>query len=159
MEWETLGRSYEVIEVTEREVVPADQVSFSPDAMRLVLERPAVEEVNEEEEDVVTTTSIPPLSHPLAAGAERVGYDQLPNDELRRLVATTDLSWSISVGENSLFLAGRPGRPPLLFGTACSILASVDLPEDWEGLCLEMTVEGERILGVFTYEEAVAAGQ
>lgn len=157
MEWETLGRSHEVIEVMERGAVPVDQVSFSPGAMRLVMERPPVEEVNEAEEEIVTTTSIPPLSHPLAVGAVRVNYDQLPNDELRQLVAPTDLLWSIPVGDRSLFLAGRPGRPPLLFGTACSILASVDLPEDWEGLCLEMTIEGRRIIGVFTYEEAVAA--
>lgn len=157
MEWETLGRSTEVVEVLERLNIPIDQLSLSTEGMQLVLERPPMSEISKETGEVVTTTSIPPLSQPLAADAVRIEYEKLPTDDLRGLVAPTDLLWSIPARENVLYLASRPGRPTLLFGTACSVLTSVDLPDDWEGICLEMTVNGTPQAGVFTYDEAVAA--
>lgn len=41
------------------------------------------------------------------------------------------------------------GSAPLLLGTSCDVVNSVPLPEGWESVCLEYTLEGRRVQGRF----------
>jgi hypothetical protein len=38
-----------------------------------------------------------------------------------------------------------------LYATSCDVLIQVELPDGWEGTCLERMVNGELELGVFPY--------
>lgn len=47
----------------------------------------------------------------------------------------------------------RPGSSPHLYATSCDVLTGVDLPRGWEGTCLERTLNQQRVIGLFEYED------
>ncbi len=105
-----------------------------------------------------TTTSIPPLSEPLMDGALPIDPSELPTPEPATLAELRDGDRLFRIpapGGRALFVRLRPGAPPLLFGTSCDVLTSVELPAGWEGVCAEGTEDGTRRTGVSTYREAV----
>jgi hypothetical protein len=92
------------------------------------------------------SVSIPPEAVPVGAEAlvtpELVAVAGLqPGDEL----------FSLSAGEGSVLVRVRPGEPTLLFGTSCDVVSASPLPDGWQGVCLEYTSHGQRILGTFPY--------
>lgn len=70
--------------------------------------------------------------------------DLRPGDEL--------FSLPIEGTDRAVGIRARNDVSPLLFATACDVLAQVDRPERWVGLCLEYTDgEQDRVTGLFPY--------
>jgi len=94
-----------------------------------------------------------PASASSPSGGEPVGPEALVTPEL---VAVADLQpgdelFRLAVGDHSVLVRVRVGEPPLLFGTSCDVVSTTPLPSGWEGVCLEYTSDGQRILGTFPY--------
>ena len=78
----------------------------------------------------------------LVTGELVAAADLEPGDQLFRMPAT---------GDRSVLVRIRDGAPPLLFGTSCDVVSAVSLPDGWQGMCLEYTADGQRILGEFPW--------
>ncbi len=94
-----------------------------------------------------------PASASIPSEAEPVGAEALVTPEL---VAVADLQlgdelFRWPVGEDSVLVRVRVGEPTLLFGTSCDAVSAAPLPPGWQGVCLEYTDHGRRILGTFPY--------
>lgn len=87
-----------------------------------------------------------------------VDPDQLPSPQLLDVADLQDgdrlytLPLTGDHTDRQVYVRFRDGDRPLLFGTACSVVNSVPLPERWDGTCLEYTSpEGDRITGTFPH--------
>lgn len=83
----------------------------------------------------------------------QIRTEQIFTDDLRRVmdVEDSDRIFTIPAGEHQLLARIRPEAAPHLYATSCDVLASIDLPDGWEGTCLERTIDGQRVTGVFQY--------
>ena len=94
-----------------------------------------------------------PTSASIPSEAVLVGTEALITPEL---VTVADLHagdelFRLPVGEDSVLVRVRAGEPTLLFGTSCDVISASPLPDGWQGVCLEYTSHGQRILGTFPY--------
>lgn len=93
----------------------------------------------------------------IMSDAEPVEFDEVENSLPDGFVSRSDDHWySIPAGEFRAFVLDRTGEAPHVYATSCDVLNTVDLPDGWEGSCLEMTVDGVRVTGVFGYDQALA---
>jgi hypothetical protein len=99
-----------------------------------------------------------PLDEPMMSNATPADFDEIENPLLLEAMAprADDELYSIPAGEFTAFVLIRSGEPPHVFATSCDVLDTVDLPEGWEGTCLEMTVDGVRVTGTFGYHQTLA---
>lgn len=148
---ELIGRVVVVIEVVERAEVAANSVSFSTEGL---VPGPNFDiPSTEDESNAITTTSIGATAHPIMANAVELGVEDIPTEALVEVIdpGPADSFFAIPVSEFQVLVRLRPGTPAHLYATSCDVLIQVGLPEGWEGTCLERTVNGERVLGVFPY--------
>lgn len=148
-DWEIIGRSDFVIEVTDRFVEAEGDVSFATDNLFLSFDL----EGTTETVGVVTTTA---PGESLMANAHPIEYGEVPTVELRQVMAyeVGDQLFRLPVQEYEVVVRLRAGARPHIYATSCDVLNLVDLPEGWEGTCLERTVDGQRQTGVFPYGTA-----
>ena len=148
---ELVAQGAHTIEVVERADVRADSVSFSTEGL---FPSPFndIPDTGDESNDI-TTTSISPTAHPIMADAVPVGAEDIPTEALVEVSdpGAADSFFTIPVSEFQLLVRLRPGAPAHLYATSCDVLIQVELPDGWEGTCLERTVNGELELGVFPY--------
>lgn len=87
--------------------------------------------------------------------AVEIRADEIFTEDLRDVMALDDPDtiFAIPIDGYQLIVRIRPGTSPHLYATSCEVLTSVDLPDGWEGTCLERTVDQQRVRGVFEYEE------
>lgn len=96
-----------------------------------------------------------PVDHPLMSDAVPIRADEIFTVDLRDVIAPVgpDTIFAIPIYDYELLVRIRPGTSPHLYATSCDVLTSVDLPDGWEGTCLEHTVDKQKVIGVFEYEE------
>jgi hypothetical protein len=82
-----------------------------------------------------------------------IRFGEIFTDDLRAVMAVddSDTILALPIDGHQLLARIRPGAAPHLYATSCDVLASIDLPHGWEGSCLERTVDGQRVTGVFEY--------
>ncbi|MGH8926169.1 MAG: hypothetical protein ACREA0_32380 [bacterium] len=99
-----------------------------------------------------TTT---PLEQPLLADARAITPGGIYTEALREVMSIErgDVIYTVPVNDYQILARLRPDASPHLYATSCDALALVELPEGWEGSCLERSVDGQRLTGVFTYGE------
>jgi hypothetical protein len=139
------------MEVVERSEVAANSVSFSTEGL---IPSPFNDiPPTDGESNEVTTTSISPTAHPIMADAVPVGVEDIPTEALVEVIdpGAADSFFTIQVSEFQVLVRLRPGVPAHLYATSCDVLIQVELPDGWEGTCLEWVVNGELELGVFPY--------
>jgi hypothetical protein len=87
------------------------------------------------------------------ADAVPVGVENIPTEALLEAIdpGAADSFFAIPVSEFQLLVRLRPGVPAHLYATSCDVLIQVELPDGWEGTCLERMVNGELEVGVFPY--------
>ena len=102
---------------------------------------------------MVTTTSITPMGHPLMGNAVEIRSTDIPTSDLREAMSPEegDQLFRVPVDDFEVLVRLRAGNRPHMYATSCDVLAEVDLPDGWEGTCLERTVNGERETGKFPY--------
>ncbi|MEX2419571.1 MAG: hypothetical protein WD652_04260 [Acidimicrobiia bacterium] len=91
---------------------------------------------------------------PMPPEAVRVGAEVLVTDELvgiADLQPGDDLFEWPALGDRVVLIRTRPGESPLLFGTSCDVVSATQLPTGWQGVCLEYTSAGERVVGQFPH--------
>lgn len=97
------------------------------------------------------------LDEPIMSNAVPVEFEEIENSLPNGMVPRPDDDWySIPAGDFSAFVLDRNGESPHVYATSCDVLNTVDLPDAWEGTCLEMTVDGVRVTGVFGYNQTLA---
>jgi len=96
-----------------------------------------------------------PLEQALMADAREITPGDIYTEALREVASleTGDVIYTVPVNEYQILARLRPDASPHLYATSCDVLALVELPEGWEGSCLERTVDGQRLTGVFSYAE------
>lgn len=151
LESEVLGRQSITIEVAERADLPPGDVSFGTSGLHQVFDRSQIE--GEGQESVATTTSIPALEHPLMGDAVSIEPEDIPTPELREAISPEDGDqlFRVPVDDFEVLVRLRAGNRPHMYATSCDFLAEVNLPDGWEGTCLERTVNGERETGTFPH--------
>lgn len=117
--------------------------------------------VSPDEWQAMVTSYFPPVTtvtgeHPeraLMASAVPIAPEDIHTEDLKDVMAVeeTDQLLAIPVGDHQVLARFREGSRPHLYATSCDVLAQVDLPEGWEGTCLERTIDGQRVSGVFEY--------
>jgi hypothetical protein len=148
---ELIAQGIITIEVVERAEIAPDSVSFSTEGL---IPSPFNDiPPTDGESNGVTTTSIGPTAHPILADAVPVGVEEIPTEALLEVIdpGAADSFFAIPVSEFQLLVRLRPGVPAHLYATSCDVLIQVELPDGWEGTCLERMVNGELELGVFPY--------
>lgn len=147
---EVLGRQTLTREVTDRAEVPSGDVSFDPTGLHETFDRSQIEE---EERDVVTTTSIASMGQPMMENAVEIRVEDIPTPELREAISPEegDQLFHVPVDDFQVLVRLRAGNRPHMYATSCDVLANVDLPDGWDGTCLERTINGERETGTFPY--------
>lgn len=87
--------------------------------------------------------------------AREITPDDIYTEGLRQVmsVETDDVIYTVPMKDYEILARLRPDASPHLYATSCDVLALVELPEGWEGSCLERTVDGQRLTGVFNYGE------
>lgn len=147
---EVLGSLSLTREVIHRAAATTPEVSFDPSSLHLIFDRA---EVDDEAREPVVTTSIPPMAQPLMDDAVEIEIPGIPTQQLREAISPQegDQLFAVPVGEFQVLVRLRAGSRPHLYATACDVLALVDLPQGWDGTCLERTVNGERETGRFPY--------
>jgi hypothetical protein len=148
---ELVAQNATTLEVVERSDVAADSVSFSTEGL---IPSPFNDiPPTDGESNEVTTTSISPTAHPIMADAVPVGAEDIPTEALVEVIdpGAADSFFTIQVSEFQVLVRLRPGVPAHLYATSCDVLIQVELPDGWEGTCLERVVNGELELGVFPY--------
>lgn len=150
MDSEILGRQSITTEVVERADLPSGDVSFDTSGLHQVFDRSQIEGQGQES---VATTSIPPLEHPLMGDAVSIDPGGIPTSELREAISPEvgDQLFSVPVDDFEVLVRLRAGNRPHMYATSCDLLAEVNLPDGWEGTCLERTVDGERETGTFPH--------
>ena len=86
--------------------------------------------------------------------ARTIDATQVPQ-QLRELFVLDDTTTVIAVPvpdtpDRDVF-ATPDTDPPIMFATACDLLAATPLPVGWLGYCLELTDQGPRISGLYPY--------
>ena len=96
-----------------------------------------------------------PVADSLMSDAVVIRADEIFTEDLRDVMALddSDTVFSVPIGGYQLIIRIRPGTSPNLYATSCEVLTTVDLPDGWEGSCLERTVNQQRVRGVFEYGE------
>jgi hypothetical protein len=97
------------------------------------------------------------LDEPIMSNATPVEFEEIERLLPDGLVSRPDDDWySIPAGDFRAFVLNRDGESPHVYATSCDVLNAVDLPDGWEGTCLEMTLDGVRVTGVFGYAQTFA---
>ena len=151
---EMLGRLDTMIEVVERGTVPVDAVSFSVEGLFLTREAPVA---STPDEPSAVTSSIVPTAHPLMERAMEISVTDIPTAELRNAMDPKEGDQLFLVpaeDDGSLIVLLRAAARPRMYATSCAVLISVDLPEGWDGTCLERVVGGQLTTGEFSYAVA-----
>lgn len=147
---EVLGRLTVTKEVTDRAEISPGDVSFDRDGLHEIFDR---SEIEEQEQEAVTTTSITPMGQPLMEDAVEIRAEDIPTPELREVISPEegDQLFRVPVDGFEALVRLRAGHRPHIYATSCDVLALVDLPDGWDGTCLERTITGERETGTFPY--------
>lgn len=147
---EVLGQLTVTKEVTERAEISPGDVSFDPDGLHEVFDR---SEIEEQQQEPVTTTSITPTGQPLMEGAVEISVDDIPTPELSEAISPEegDQLFRVPVDSFEALVRLRAGDRPHIYATSCDVLALVDLPDGWDGTCLERTVDDQRQTGTFPH--------
>jgi hypothetical protein len=152
---EILGSVSTTLELVAVETVRAASVDFATDDLTQTLDRRSQ---TSETDSVSTTTSIVPTDHPFMEDAVEVPPDAIPTEELQIVIGARagDALYRVPFDrDRALIVRLRPGARPHLFATACSILVQAGLPDSgWDGTCMEVTIDGERRTGPYSYSEA-----
>lgn len=90
--------------------------------------------------------------------AVEIGVDEIFTKELQEVMAIDDADkiYAVPIDGHHVLARIRPGSNPHLFATSCDVLTRVDLPDGWDGSCLERTVNRQRESGVFQYGDVSA---
>ena len=98
------------------------------------------------------------VDEPIMSNATPVEFEAIENPSLIEAMAprANDELYSIPAGEFSALVLIRSGEPPHVYATSCDVLDTVDLPDGWEGTCLEMTVDEVRVTGIFGFHQTLA---
>ncbi len=149
LDQEVTGRTIVTMEALEHNEVALSDVSFSTDGLPLSLDRTQVRN----SKPPVTTTSIAPTQVPLMADATEISPGGIPTQDLGDVIDPQpgDQLYTVPVGRFAIFVRLRAGTRPHMYATSCDVLAEAELPQGWEGTCLERTVNGKREHGVFPY--------
>lgn len=117
--------------------------------------------VSRNEWQAIATSYAPPVTTANAAAPEQalmaiavpIGHEDIYTKDLEKVMAVEedDQLFAVPVGEYRVLARFREGKPPHLYATSCDALAQVDLPDGWEGTCLERTIDGQRVSGIFEY--------
>lgn len=96
------------------------------------------------------------LDEPIMANATSAELQEIENSLPDGLVSRPNDDWySIPAGDFRAFVLIRAGEVPHVYATSCDVLNAVDLPDGWEASCLEMTIDGMRVRGVFDYGQTL----
>lgn len=100
-----------------------------------------------------STSTGGPLDESLMSDATLMAFAEIDSALPDGLRNRPDDDWySIPAGDFRAIVLIRAGESPHVYATSCDVLNSVDLPDGWEGTCLEMTVDGVRVKGTFGYD-------
>lgn len=101
----------------------------------------------------VYTTPDNPNEGRLMAAAREIQAEDIFTQDLREAIAPeeSDQLFAVPVDDFEVVARFRPGAQPHVYATSCDVLSLVDLPDRWNGTCLEKTVDGERVVGTFPY--------
>ena len=102
---------------------------------------------------LLTNVAIAPTQVPLMADATEISPGGIPTQDLGDVIDPQpgDQLYTVPVGRFAIFVRLRAGTRPHMYATSCDVLAEAELPQGWEGTCLERTVNGKREHGVFPY--------
>lgn len=145
---EVLGRLTVTKEVTERAEISPGDISFDPAGLHEIFDRSEIQE-----QEPVTTTSITPMGQPLMKDAVEIRVEEIPTPELNEAISPEegDQLFRVPVDGFEALVRLRAGHPPHIYATSCDVLILVDLPDGWDGTCLERTINGERQTGTFPH--------
>jgi hypothetical protein len=87
--------------------------------------------------------------------AIQIRADEIFTEDLSEVIAVHDSDMLFAIPNRRLSAIGANslGSSPHLYATSCIVLTSVDLPDGWEGTCLERTTDEQRVIGVLKYED------
>ena len=147
---EVLGYQSVTREVTDRAQVPPGSVSFDPAGLHEIFDRSHAED---QDQEIVTTSSIAPMGQPMMENAVEIAAEDLPTPELREAISseTGDQLFRAPVDGFEVLVRLRAGNRPHIYATSCDELAGGNLPDGWDGTCLERTINGERETGTYPY--------
>lgn len=96
-----------------------------------------------------------PLEHPIMATATGIDAAEIPTEQLKEVMSVEpgDEIFTIPVGDFEVLARMRQGTASHLYATSCNVLIMIELPDGWDGTCLERTVDGQRVAGVFQYDD------
>jgi hypothetical protein len=157
MDSEILGSTAITHELVAVERVSPGNVDFTTDGLTQTLERPSQ---TSEPDSVSTTTSIVPAAHPFMGDAVKINPDAIPTDDLAGVIdfREGDTLYRVPFDRDlAFFVRLRPGARPHVYATACSLLVQAGLPDSgWDGTCMEVTIDGQRRTGPYSYAEALS---
>lgn len=101
----------------------------------------------------IYTTPDVPSEKELMDAAREIDADDIFTQDLREAIAPeeSDQLFAVPVDDFEVLVRFRAGARPHIFATSCDVLARVDLPDGWNGTCLERTVDDDRVRGTFPY--------
>jgi hypothetical protein len=155
IESEILGSAATTLELVLVESVDAASVDFTTDDLTQTLDRRSQ---TSEADAVSTTTSIVPAAHPFMEDAVEIDVDEIPTEDLKGVIGARagDTLYRVPFDRDvALIVRLRPGDRPHVYATACALLLQAGLPDrGWNGTCMEVTIDGERLTGPYSYAEA-----
>ena len=86
-------------------------------------------------------------------GGVEIGLEDIPSLELRSHVQleSTDILFAVPVDGFQVYATVTEDGDAHVYATSCNVLEMAHLG-GWSGTCLERTVDGQRVTGVFPYE-------
>jgi hypothetical protein len=155
MDSEILGSATTALELVTVELVSSAGVDFTTDDLTQTLDRRSQES---ETDAVSTTTSIVPAAHPFMEDAVAINPAEIPTEDLTDVIGARagDTLYRVPFDRDvAIIVRLRPGARPHVYATACALLLEAGLPDSgWDGTCMEVTIDGERITGPYSYAEA-----
>jgi hypothetical protein len=152
---EILGSVATTLELVGVETVNAASVDFTTDDLTQTLDRRSQDS---ETEAVSTTTSIVPSAHPIMENAVEINPDEIPTEDLNDVIDARagDSLYLVEFDRDvAVIVRLRPGARPHVYATACALLLQAGLPDSgWDGTCMEVTIDGERLTGPYSYAGA-----
>jgi hypothetical protein len=152
---EILGSVATTLELVGVETVNAASVDFTTDDLTQTLDRRSQDS---ETEAVSTTTSIVPSAHPIMENAVEINPDEIPTEDLNDVIDARagDSLYLVEFDRDvAVIVRLRPGARPHVYATACALLLQAGLPDSgWDGTCMEVTINGERLTGPYSYAGA-----
>jgi len=92
------------------------------------------------------------ISFLLARGGVEIQPDDIPSADLRDVMGLGDGDsvFAVPTGEFQVYVIIPESGEPHVYATSCDVLESAE--PDFDGTCLERTVDGQRVAGVFSFE-------